>query len=468
MATFTVERGKRVFDVEAETQQAAEQKVDAELAFEEKTETSEEPAPEEERSVVDKLTGQGGERYQTWPERMVRGIPGVAADAVTAPAQLTKDYMEGKIDAQSPDAGARTIGPAAAFTPMGVASKIAKVGKIAARTPTSLELRAAAKKAYKDFRESGVKFTGKSIRVLAVEIEQKLIEKGILESTHPAVYDVVKRMKNAPPRSHLEAAGFDAMHRAFGTAAKDPAQSVGAAVGIKALERFIKKPPKESIVAGAPAGAVAKAQEAIKRARGNYAAYKREGLLTGRLESAELQAATANSGQNIGNTIRQRYKQIVDPMHPKRARGFNLKEKNAIEGVAIGRRPGPYRPSVTNASRVVGNLLGGGGGLGSLLTGGTGAYVGSSFGPAAAAAGAVLPPLTGAAAKKLSNALTKRAARKAAETVRQRSPLYEGRQAGQGVPQAVQPSFRHNALLRALLASGGSKIGSEVDEYYGP
>jgi hypothetical protein len=51
------------------------------------------------RSVTDKLTGAGGERYQTWPERLMRGIGSSIASGVTLP----HDVMTGQ--AQLPSSG---------------------------------------------------------------------------------------------------------------------------------------------------------------------------------------------------------------------------------------------------------------------------------------------------------------------------------------------------------------------------
>lgn len=55
------------------------------------------PAPQ---SATDKLTGTGGDRYQTWPERLLRGIGSSVASGVTLP----HDVMTGQ--AQIPSSGA--------------------------------------------------------------------------------------------------------------------------------------------------------------------------------------------------------------------------------------------------------------------------------------------------------------------------------------------------------------------------
>lgn len=53
-----------------------------------------EAAPQ--RGVVDKLFGIGGERYQTWPERAVRGVVSSVGEAVESGAELTKKAMTGQ------------------------------------------------------------------------------------------------------------------------------------------------------------------------------------------------------------------------------------------------------------------------------------------------------------------------------------------------------------------------------------
>lgn len=105
-----------------------------------------------------------------------------------------------------------------------------------------------------------------------------------------------------------------------------------------------------------------------------------------------------------------------------------------------------------NTARYIGNLFGGGGGIGQYVTG-TAPVVGGSLGfgvggPTGAGVGAALgavPVVTGAVAKSVANALARRDLRAADELLRKRSPLFQERQTAAGM-EGIDP------LVQALLA----------------
>lgn len=103
------------------------------------------------------------------------------------------------------------------------------------------------------------------------------------------------------------------------------------------------------------AGPADLASSTFKDARGNYAAEARSSQLTGIADKADLNAAVTNSGLNLDNATRQRVASVLN--NPKLIAGFSPEEIAALNEVARGT---PTR----NAIRFVGNLLGGGGGLG--------------------------------------------------------------------------------------------------------
>lgn len=190
------------------------------------------------------------------------------------------------------------------------------------------------------------------------------------------------------------------------------------------------------------AGDAAAAARALADARGNYAAGKRSDKLTGLDEAAELRAAASHSGQNGDNAARQRIASLL--LNPKQAAGYSSEELAALEEVVRG-------TASRNALRFVGNLAGGGGGLGAVVTGGVaGAAGGSIGGPLGAVAGAAIPAV-GFGAKKVANALTSRAVDRADELVRMRSPLYEQMMSDASM-SAVAPE-RRAAIVRALMAA---------------
>ncbi|MCW5692565.1 MAG: hypothetical protein KIT48_09380 [Pseudolabrys sp.] len=196
---------------------------------------------------------------------------------------------------------------------------------------------------------------------------------------------------------------------------------MAASQAIRGLDEFIPNVSQKDVLAGTPAATA----DLLKRGRGNYAAAMRSNDLTGTLdrattgilERAESRAQAANSGRNIDNTIRQKVASLLEK--PKEVSGFSDKELEALSGVLQG---GPAR----NTARYIGNLLGGGGGVGqagiSALGGGAGAAVGGIPG---ALIGGVAPAVAGAGSKAIANALAKRSLNNVDELVRMRSPLYE-------------------------------------------
>jgi len=160
----------------------------------------------------------------------------------------------------------------------------------------------------------------------------------------------------------------------------------------------------------------------LKEANANYAAKMRSDLVSGKIEAAENQAAKANSGQNLENALRQRIDDIVKS--PKLRRGFNREEIAAMQQYVRGERS-------ANVLRFIGNLLGGGGGLGALVTGGASFMAG---GPAAA----VAVPAAGYAIKRVGNALSASRARALDEMIRSRAPAAAAANAARVAAQAAR------------------------------
>jgi hypothetical protein len=121
---------------------------------------------------------------------------------------------------------------------------------------------------------------------------------------------------------------------------------------------------------------------------------------------AEMRAAAANSGRNVSNTMRQRIADIL--LNPAQQRGWSASELALAEHIVRGSK-------TENAIRLLGNMLGGGGGVGAVISAGAGAM--ATGGPGAVA------PLVGYSLKSLSNALTMRQIGKLSEAIRSRAPL---------------------------------------------
>jgi hypothetical protein len=211
-------------------------------------------------------------------------------------------------------------------------------------------------------------------------------------------------------------------------------------------------------IVGAPSAAdVALARQGgqtLLTSIGNKAAQMRSDALMapfGALDKAGLKANKANSGLNLGNKVRDQAEQVLNTTS-KRAR-FNDNEQEQLRRMVEGSR-------YTNTMRRVGNMLGGGGGLGLTHIAALGAGVGGAGGsigggPSGAVEGSALGgaalPLLGIFARRRYNAAMVRQMQHLDVMARARSPL-----AGNRVVPPQRPTG-HIPLSVALLAAQRNK-----------
>lgn len=174
----------------------------------------------------------------------------------------------------------------------------------------------------------------------------------------------------------------------------------------------------------------------------NYAAGKRSNTVMGKVALGELNAATAGSGANEDNALRQAIKQLARPVNndivPKWKRlGFSDAEGAAIERVARG-------SPVGNTARYLGKFAPTGvvSGAGAL---GLGSLVGGPVGAAAL-------PAAGYLAKKIGDMSTKKAVATLDSLVRSRSPLAQ-QVAAQLPPAIVEALPAKTKLLLGTIAA---------------
>lgn len=378
------------------------------------------------------------------------GIVGAIKRAITLPGDLmtgktalrdSEGNISDEVIGRSFEMGAvaSPVNPAVrsgdrAIPGVGMAMRPEKV-----KPPTAQALHAAADEGYDSARNMGVDYKSDAVANVARALQADLEKDGILAELAPKSFAVLNKLTSPPEGSVAPFAGVEAARRAFRHAARDfnnPTDQEAARRIIDGLDEFVVGADPKSVVAG-PASDVGRT---IGEARGNYAAAKRSDKLTGIEEAAELRAAAANSGQNLDNSVRARIVSLLQK--PKEAAGFTAAEKKQLEKVArgtVGR----------NATRAVGNLLGGGGGLGSVAAGAAGGTAGGfAGGPIGAVVGAMIPAV-GFGAKRASNALTSRALRQSDEATRMRSPLYE--QLQRDAPMTAIDPAKQAAVVRALL-----------------
>ena len=315
------------------------------------------------------------------------------AGELIAPETAAKDdpqkmYEAAKGDVDLAFAGARPAAP--------------KVPTLSA--PSIPELKAAAKVGYESPEVAAVNIKSKAITDFADKTSLELNNLGIDDILAPKTFGLLSRLQKAPGSSTITGANIQTARKAFGNAAgsPDPTERLAAKTVIDKLDELLPNLSSKDVISG-DVGAAAKI---LEEARGNYSAAKRAESIDNKTIQAELQAAAANSGQNVANTVRQRMADIL--LKPKEQRGFSEPELAQMEEIVRGSKSG-------NVLRMGGNLLGGGGGLGAAVSAGIGGLV--TGGPGAIA------PVVGYGLKQLSNRLTLKQTERLSEAIRMRAPL---------------------------------------------
>lgn len=372
---------------------------------------------------------------------------------------LPGDAMAGKVDPTSDEGIARATEFAGVFSPVSAAARAGE-GLLAApnlkrariRPPSTAELKAAGDAGYEAARNMDVTYSSQAVADMAKQVRANLESRGIIPEVAPKTFAILEKLESPPEGSVATISGVEAARRAFGHVGQDfnnPTDRGAGKFARGAVDEFLVGRPEGAVRSG-PADEAARV---IADARGNIAASKRSGSLTGIGDAAELRAAAANSGANTGNAIRQRVASLVT--NPKQLSGFTDAERAQLEAVVRGTLP-------QNLTRAAGNVLGGGGGLGSAVSSavaGTGAAMVSGQ-PMMAAAG-LAAPVAGAAAKQVSNNLTRRALSAVDEATRMRSPLY--RQMEKDAPMTPRSPSREAANLRLLLLSQAAQEAKAAD-----
>lgn len=399
------------------------------------------------------------------------GLVGVAKRAVTAPYEaLTGQLQMTDPQGRTSDEGIqRGLEMAGAVTPtppsIRAGSKLipgeATQWKKNVAVPTADELLAKGSAGFDAMRATGATYPTRSTGRMADITKAELENLGIDPMEAPSTFNVLEKIINAGEGAQY--AGINNLHTArkrlgkIGQNFNNPTEQKAAAAAINALDQFIAGqsdlpiPPVSPTAArtGAVGGTIQarkEAAEALTEANANYSAGKRGEFLDKAIdEDAAMQAEAANSGQNIGNAYRQKVKSAL--RNEKKVSGYNQQEKDALRAIVKGTKP-------ANFTRSAGNVLGGGGGLGALLTAGGGAWAGGTLGgpggsAVGAALGATLLPGAGKALKGASNRITKKQFDNARDFVLKRSPVYQKSFAD--APTKMSRDAKTEAVIRALI-----------------
>lgn len=329
--------------------------------------------------------------------------------------------------------------------------------------PAASGLKAAGGAGFDAARGMGVAYSPDAIGRVAATAQQDLLQKGLgpeVAKDTNAILDKLQKPPADPTASFDYTNGVAAVRANLQSIAQDwtkPKDQLAATRAIKALDEFVAKPGPQDVLAG-PAAALG---QTVKDANANWAAGARSDSLTNIGTRADRRASAANSGLNLDNSIRGRLATFLE--NPANTAGFTKSEIDLLEGIVKGK-------TSTNALRWFGNMLGGGGGLGALVTGGLGGAAGSAATNSAwGALLGVVPPAIGLGAKLAENASTKSALKAAAETTRTRSPVYS-QSAAQAPTKATTPADRAKLIQLMMTGIPGvspapqAKTGLTMDE----
>jgi len=285
-----------------------------------------------------------------------------------------------------------------------------------AASPTTEALKGAAAAGYESPVISGVEVAPRALQQSAGTIVSNLNKMGLDENLAPKTFGILSGAGEAPEGAVVTGQNIESLRRTLGHAAglPDPVERLAAKTAMDHLDQFYANVPKTDVLAGDPA----EAADIAAKARANYAAAMRAEQIDRKMVRAELRSAAANSGMNTSNTIRQRMADVL--INPKERRGYSADELAAMEKIVRGTK-------TQNAIRLASNILGGGGGLGSVVSAGLGAAATAHVG----GIGAVAPAI-GYGLRLLQNSMSGRQIDALSELIRSRSPL----------AQTMTPSLR--------------------------
>ena len=352
-----------------------------------KTETQEAEQPQ--RGVVDKLFGLTGERYQTWPERAIRG-------SLESGAELTKKSLTGEYGPTGQgiyqeDPGkvleAASLGVTAAPEAGLQAARVYETGSRARQTSSALKeeaspdkLKASSQGSFKAVEDDNLQIHPHVINDFVAQTQRELRKKLVTPNRAEGTYSALEQIKegNGGVVQLMDA------REALGemTPAEDGKDYFAANHVIKKIDSFLDGLQKEDVISGDPQYT----QAMLDHARASWRPYAKLTEIEKGVEVAGHRAAATGSGANIENTLRQEIRKILDS--DKRSRGYSPEAKAKMEEIVQGtfasnlaRKVGKYAPtgSVSAIPTILAYLA-----KGKLIGGATAAagFLGKSLGEA--------------------------------------------------------------------------------------
>ncbi len=316
---------------------------------------------------------------------------------------------EGDLSQRASDAAVGGVLSGALGAAMSGAGRIIG-GKAPSPTPSIGELKEAARQGYKSPAIKELELDPKAVSNAVTGIRARLDAEGLDEIIGPKAHAILKRIGSVPDDAIMTGQNLHSLQKTLGKAAKsiDPQERNTAKMALNEFNDFLENIPAQFVKRGNVDDFV----NTMREANANYARAMQSGNIDQKIIQAETRAASANSGMNVANTIRQRMADVK--LNPKLNRGMHADDIAAAGQIAEGTK-------TQNLIRKIGNIAGGGGGMGSLVAGAIGsgaAYAGDSN----PALGLALPAF-GMAMRGVGNRMTLNQAHKLSEAIRSRAPL---------------------------------------------
>jgi hypothetical protein len=327
----------------------------------------------------------------------------------------------------------------------GVISRVGRAvgGKAPSATPSIQELKDAATKGYRSDAVKGLEIDPKAAADIATSIRVKLDADGFDDVVATKAHAILKKLETVPDGGTVTGQNLHSFQKTLGKAAGsiDPQEKAAASIALSEFNKRLEAIDPSSVIRGSSDDF----SRTMKEANANYNAASQTAKIDKKTVDATIRAGAANSGMNTGNTIRQRMADVA--IRPAEQRGLRPEEVETAKRIAMGSR-------TENALRKGGNVLGGGGGMMTLISGAAGMGAAGAYtqDPGSAFAGLALPAL-GFAMRGMGNRMTMKQAEKLSEAIRGRAPLASATtKFEEKVAQFQQQRNAKNGVAAALAA----------------
>ena len=384
-------------------------------------------------------------------QRLVAG--GTSGAAISAADALARG--------ENPVTAAEIGGGIGAVVPV-LGAAVGRIGKTARSylgSPNAEELGTAVDAGYTALRGSGLEIKPQAMQSA---INQIRVDQQIHPRSAPIVTDLLEEAATKGIMSPMTGAkagvkfdDIDALRKQLGGVARNyanPTEQAAARDAMRGLDDYLAKISPADVLSG-------DAQQVAKLAaetRGNAATEFRLRAIDAIRERAENAASAANSGMNVENAYRRELKNFIRPnnkgISPAKKEGFTPEEINRM-------RVATRSTSFPNMLRLVGNMLGGGGGIATTGLAGAGYLSGDPRFYAAAG--------LGLGARRLSNAMMRNRAEMLSRMTAARSPLAGTMNVG-GPGGPLLDLAPTQAGLLSLAAQQGTPMSPASPQYAGP